>query len=235
MPPSDREHSGGCSRRQRRISFARPLPGPRVRSSRRNASSSGRSVPGSISRTIPCIAGPAQGIYPSPASKNGFSWVSFGSAVTAPAASVRCAAIVVRLDAVEPAELRYGRAVTRVRWRPACRPNVILWYFTEASAFRQPPSCSLLFVGFGLLVFEVLPGVRMDVRRTIFLSRKVSRRSVAVLEVDQPLGVERLPVVAGLEMEMRAGAASRRAAQTDDLSRLDPFVRVRTMRSERCP
>ena len=39
----------------------------------------------------------------------------------------------------------------------------------------------------------------------------------SVLEVDQPLGVERLPVIAGLEMQVRPRAAPRRAAQTDDL------------------
>lgn len=65
----------------------------------------------------------------------------------------------------------------------------------------------------------------MDVQIALFEQEGFAPQ-VAALEVDRSFGVERLSAVARLEVEMRAGAASRAAAVADDLPRLDPFVGV---------
>lgn len=68
------------------------------------------------------------------------------------------------------------------------------------------PFGGLLFVLLlvGLLVVEILPGVGVDAQERPFEQENLPVEDAA-LEVDQPFGIERLAVVAGLEVEMRSG------------------------------
>ncbi len=74
-------------------------------------------------------------------------------------------------------------------------------------------------------VIEVLPRVRVDVEER-FLQQERFAAQHSVLEVYQAFRVECLAVVAGLEMQMGSRRAARRAAQSDDLPRFDPLVRL---------
>ncbi len=126
-------------------------------------------------------------------------------------------------NAVELAEPRNGRAVMhRDAAQRVARTDPVVLRRSERFARLLG---SLFVVGFGLLVFEVLRGARMDIQIALFEQEGFAPQ-VAALEVDQSFGVERLSAVARLEVEMRAGAASRAAAVADDLPRLDPFVGV---------
>ena len=126
-------------------------------------------------------------------------------------------------NAVELAEPRNGRAVThRDAAQRVARTDPVVLRRSERFARLLG---SLFVVGFGLLVFEVLRGARMDIQIALFEQEGFAPQ-VAALEVDQSFGVERLSAIARLEVEMRAGAASRAAAVADDLPRLDPFVGV---------
>ena len=79
---------------------------------------------------------------------------------------------------------------------------------------------SLLLVGD--LVLEILSGFRVDAEERLFQQECLTAQQ-PLLEVDQALGIERLTVIAGLEMEVRPVLAARGAAQADHLARLDPL------------
>lgn len=102
---------------------------------------------------------------------------------------------------------------------PSVSPDLMRWYFMAAFSAASFLSCFSLAIS----SFEVLPGVRVDAEERFFQQEGLAAQQ-SVLEVDEPLGVERLPVIAGLEMQVRPRAAPRRAAQTDDLPGLDPLV-----------
>ncbi len=134
-------------------------------------------------------------------------------------------------NAVELAEPRNGRAVThRDAAQRVARTDPVVLRRSERFAGLLG---SLFVVGFGLLVFEVLRGARMDVQIALFEQEGFAPQ-VAALEVDQSFGVERLSAVARLEVEMRAGAASRAAAVADDLP-ASTHSSAWTIRSERWP
>ena len=85
-------------------------------------------------------------------------------------------------------------------------------------------SLLLVLLLVGDLIVEILPGIGVDAEEGFFQQEGFAAQD-AVLEVDQPFGVESLPVVAGFEMQVRACRATRRAAQSDDVPGLDPLVR----------
>lgn len=85
----------------------------------------------------------------------------------------------------------------------------------------------------GLLVVEVLPGVGVDAQERALEQEDLAVEDAA-LEVDQPLGVERLPVVAGLEVQVGSGGTPGGAAQAM-MSPASTHWLGSTSRSERWP
>ena len=123
-----------------------------------------------------------------------------------------------RFDAVQAADVRHGRSVAPGdAAQRVARTDLVVFHGRFLGGFL------LVLLLVGDLVFEILSGVGVDAEERLLQEEGLAAQR-SVLEVDQAFGVERLSVVAGLEVEMRSRRPARRPAQTDDLPRLDPLV-----------
>ena len=123
-------------------------------------------------------------------------------------------------DAVQPAKIGYRRSVfvsQGTQRFPFANRVVATGGLFDDLFFVH------LFVGD--FVVEILPRIRIDAEERFFEQECFAAKN-AVFEVDQPLGVERMAVVTGFEVQVRACRTACRSAQTDDLARLDPLVRL---------
>ena len=123
------------------------------------------------------------------------------------------------VDLIPLSEQSFDTVVPYRRARaPSVSPDLIVGKLRRL--FPQPPFFGLFHFR---LVIEILSGVGPDVEER-FLEQECLTSQNARFEVDQLLRVESLSVITGFEMQVRAGVAARRTAQTDDLSCLDPFA-----------